>query len=53
MPRGRLMVCPATVGVTVHDAIPTAGLKREDARALAERVREIVRTGLGKTDPSP
>jgi 1-acyl-sn-glycerol-3-phosphate acyltransferase len=45
MPRGRLMVCPATVRVTVHDAIPTAGMARDEARALAERVREIVGTG--------
>jgi 1-acyl-sn-glycerol-3-phosphate acyltransferase len=42
MPKGRLMVCSATVTVTVHDAIPTAGLKREDARGLAERVRLVV-----------
>ena len=47
MPYGRLMVCPATVRVTVHDAIPTVGMRRDDARALAERVREIV------GDPSP
>ena len=39
MPKGRFMVCPATVVITVHDAIPTRGLTREDARALAERVR--------------
>jgi 1-acyl-sn-glycerol-3-phosphate acyltransferase len=45
MPRGRLMVCPATVRVTVHDAIPTTGMTREDARSLAERAREIVSSG--------
>lgn len=42
MPRGRLMVCPAIVRVTVHDPIPTAGLTRDDARALADRVRDII-----------
>ena len=42
MPKGRFMVCPATVVVTVHDAIPTRDLTREDARALAERARTIV-----------
>lgn len=42
MPKGRFMVCPATVDVTVHAAIPTRGLSRDDARALAERVRGIV-----------
>jgi 1-acyl-sn-glycerol-3-phosphate acyltransferase len=46
MPKGRFMVCPATVRVTVHDAIPTKGLSREDARALAERVRGIVASGV-------
>ena len=42
MPKGRLMVVPATVEITVHDAIPTAGLTREDARALATRVQDII-----------
>ena len=42
MPRGRLMVCPAAVQVVVHDAIPTEGLPRDEARALARRVRDIV-----------
>jgi len=46
MPKGRLMVCPATVSVTVHDAIPTAGLGRDDVRALADRVRTIVASGV-------
>jgi 1-acyl-sn-glycerol-3-phosphate acyltransferase len=42
MPKGRLMVCPAAVDVTVHEAIPTSGMSREDARALADRVNGIV-----------
>lgn len=42
MPKGRLMVCPATVRVTVHDPISTDGLTREDARGLADRVRTVV-----------
>jgi 1-acyl-sn-glycerol-3-phosphate acyltransferase len=46
MPKGRLMVCPGTVRVTVHDTIPTAGLSREDVRALADRVRDIVASGV-------
>lgn len=46
MPKGRLMVCPATVQVTVHDSIPTAGLGRDDARALAERVRAVVASAV-------
>jgi 1-acyl-sn-glycerol-3-phosphate acyltransferase len=42
MPKGRLMVCPATVTVKVHAPIPTNGLSREDARDLAERVRQVI-----------
>jgi 1-acyl-sn-glycerol-3-phosphate acyltransferase len=46
MPRGRLMACPGAVMVTVHDPIPTAGLRREDARGLAERAQTIIGDGL-------
>lgn len=46
MPRRRLMVCPATVTVTVHEPVPTSGLTREDARALADRVRGIVASAV-------
>ena len=42
MLKGRLMTCPGTVDLTVHEPIPTAGLTRHDARALADRVRAIV-----------
>jgi 1-acyl-sn-glycerol-3-phosphate acyltransferase len=47
MPKGRLMVCPATVRVVVHEAVLTTGMTREDARKLADRTREIVVSGLG------
>lgn len=42
MPAGRLMTCPGDVQLIVHDPIPTSNLTREDARALAERVRAVV-----------
>jgi 1-acyl-sn-glycerol-3-phosphate acyltransferase len=42
MKKGRLRVCPGEVTLTVHDPIPTEGLSRDDARALAERVRAVV-----------
>jgi 1-acyl-sn-glycerol-3-phosphate acyltransferase len=42
MPKGRLMVCPGHARVVVHEAIPTTGLSRDGARALANRVREII-----------
>jgi len=47
MPAGRLMTCPATVQLIVHDPIPTAGLTRDDARGLAERVRAVVASAPG------
>ena len=37
---------PARVRVTVHPAISTSDMTRDDARNLAERVREIVASGL-------
>ncbi len=49
MPKDRLMVCPATVRVTVHEAIPTAGLTRDGARVLADHVREIVARDVAGT----
>jgi 1-acyl-sn-glycerol-3-phosphate acyltransferase len=42
MKKGRLMVCPGEVSLTLHDPIPTEGLSRDDARVLAERVRSVV-----------
>jgi 1-acyl-sn-glycerol-3-phosphate acyltransferase len=46
MRKGRLMTCPGDVALTVHEPISTDGLTREDARALAERVRGIVAAGV-------
>ena len=43
MLKGRLMTCPGDVVLTVHAPIPTAGVSREQARELADRVRAIVR----------
>ena len=42
MLKGRLMTCPGRVTLTVHEPIPTAGVGRQGARDLAERVREVV-----------
>ncbi len=39
MLKGRLMTCPGDVTITVHEPIPTVGVGREGARALAEQVR--------------
>jgi 1-acyl-sn-glycerol-3-phosphate acyltransferase len=46
MMKGRLMVCPGAVEVVVHDPIPTRGVTRGGISDLANRVRDIVRTGV-------
>jgi 1-acyl-sn-glycerol-3-phosphate acyltransferase len=48
MPRGRLMVCPGRVRVTIHEPIATKGLTRADARALAGRVEAVVASGVSR-----
>jgi len=57
MARGRLTVRPGRVVVTIRKPVPTAGLDRDDARALADRVREIVasaeRRGAIESAPAP
>ena len=40
--RGRLMVCPGRVTVTVHEPIETAGVRRDEVRAFSTRVRDVV-----------
>jgi 1-acyl-sn-glycerol-3-phosphate acyltransferase len=46
MLKGRLMTCPGDVTITIHDPIPTAGVGRQGARALAARVMATVRAGV-------
>ena len=40
--RGRLMVCPGTVTVTVHEPIETSGVPRGAVREFAARVHDVV-----------
>ena len=42
MKKGRLMVCPGQVTLTIHQPIETAGVSREDVLAYADRVRSVV-----------
>lgn len=54
MKKNRLMTCPGEVEVRVFAPISTTGLGREDAKALADRVRAIVAEGVaGDEDPLP
>ena len=42
MKKGRLMVCPGEVQVTVHPPIATSGVARDQVLTFVNRVREIV-----------
>ena len=42
MRKGRLTTCPGDVALVVHPPLPTDGLTRADAGALAERVRDLI-----------
>ena len=42
MQKGRLTVRPGNVRLTVHEPIPTEGLRREDVPGFADRVRTVV-----------
>jgi len=53
MPKGRFSVSPATVTVTVHEQIPTKGLAREEARAMAARVQDIVASAVKSNVAQP
>jgi 1-acyl-sn-glycerol-3-phosphate acyltransferase len=56
MLKGRLMTCPGEVTVTIHEPLPTTGITREQARAFAERVQEIVRRDVDEpraSTPTP
>jgi 1-acyl-sn-glycerol-3-phosphate acyltransferase len=46
MRKGRLMTCPGHATLVVHAPIETATLDVVDARSLAERVREVVASGV-------
>jgi 1-acyl-sn-glycerol-3-phosphate acyltransferase len=50
MKKGRLMVCPGDVTLTVHAPIPTAGITRGGAREFAERVRRVVRKDVDEPE---
>jgi 1-acyl-sn-glycerol-3-phosphate acyltransferase len=47
MRKGELMVKPGTVSLIVHDPIDTAGIPRDAARELADRVRDVVAATAG------
>ena len=42
MKKGRLMVSPAEVALTIHPPVPTTGVSRAEVTAFADRIRIIV-----------
>jgi 1-acyl-sn-glycerol-3-phosphate acyltransferase len=46
--RGRLMVCPGNVTITVHEPIETSGLPRDAVRAFSSRVQTAVASQLDR-----
>lgn len=46
MRKGQLTTCPGFVTLHVFDPIDTTGMGKDDARALAERVRTMIATGV-------
>jgi 1-acyl-sn-glycerol-3-phosphate acyltransferase len=46
MKKGELTVYPRRARLTVHPPMATAGVRREDVLAFAERVREVVRSDV-------
>ena len=53
MKKGRLMVQPGDVRVTVHEPIPSAGMDREHVMQLATQVRDIVRRDVDEPPVGP
>ena len=46
MRKGKWQIYPGRMRLTVHPCVETAGMKIEDRFALADRVREIIASGL-------
>ncbi len=46
LPKGKWLVRPGLIQVTIHDPIPTAGLELKDRNVLVDKVRECILGGL-------
>jgi 1-acyl-sn-glycerol-3-phosphate acyltransferase len=51
MKKGRLMVCPGDVRVTIHAPMLTAGVTRAEVGDFAERARVVVRSAVEEPPP--
>ncbi len=50
MSKGKFVIKPGVVRITVHDPVPTEGLDIEDRQLLIDRVREAILSGLEKDE---
>jgi 1-acyl-sn-glycerol-3-phosphate acyltransferase len=46
MPKGKMTVLPATIGITIHEPIPVEGYSRENLSGLIERTRAKIESAL-------
>ena len=53
MRKGRMMVSPGVVRLTIHAPVSTSGVGRADIRSFAERIRELVRADVDEPPSSP
>jgi len=50
MPKGKFVIRPGRVCITVHEPVPTEGCRLEDRQVLIERVRQAILSGLEKEE---
>jgi 1-acyl-sn-glycerol-3-phosphate acyltransferase len=46
MPKGKLLISPGLVRITIHDPVPTEGCTLDDREQIMERVRQAILSGL-------
>jgi 1-acyl-sn-glycerol-3-phosphate acyltransferase len=50
MPKGKFVIRPGRVRITIHEAIATEGFAIEDREIIIDRVRQAILTGLEKDE---
>ena len=50
MPKGKFVMRPGVVRITIHEAVPTEGYTIEDREIIIERVRQAILAGLEKDE---
>ena len=50
MPKGKFIIRPGRVRITIHDAIPTAGYSAGHRQVLMDRVRQSILAGLEREE---